>query len=430
MRIIDVRRHEWAPLGWAAAWFFCVLASYYAIRPVRDAYGVNAGSNGLSWLFTATLAVTIAAAPIYSFVTTIVARRWLPMVVYGFFASNLAAFWLGLETLNADDQTWLRWTFYVWVTVFNVYAVTVFWSFAVDRFSTDQAKRLFGLAAGAGTLGGLAGSEAARWTVRLAGVEEVLWLSAGLMIAAIGCAWRFCLATPEGEPSVEPAAKPRAAKAGDNLRDAAAGLAAVMRSPYLAGIAALMVLSSIAATTIYMEISDVVRKEIASESARTDWYAKLNNYQNLFTLVGQALGASWLIRRCGLGVTLVIVPAVYAIGYAVFAIHPTLVLLGAFDVAQRVASFAVGVPAREVLFTTVSPDEKYAAKALIDTVGKRTGDAIAAHGYAALRALHWTPAVISLAMLPLTAVIAGFSVALGRQHGRQAKSVEAESRDR
>ena len=424
MSLIDVRRPEWTPLAWAAGWFFCVLASYYAIRPVRDAYGVDAGPDGLRWLFTATFAAMLVVAPVYGRITILVPKAWLPPIVYGFFAANLVAFWGALTTIAASDAAWLQWAFYVWVSVFNLYAVTLFWSVAVDRFTAEQAKRLFGVAAGAGTLGGLAGSEAARWIVRLASVESVLWLSAALLLGAILCAWQFRKST--AHEAIVATADPRhemAANSKGSLRAAAAGLVDVIHSPYLAGIAALMILSSLCGTSIYMQMSDLVGQEIASPSARADWYARLNNYQNMLTLVGQTAAASWLIRRWGLAATLTVVPVVYAVGFTAIAGHPTLALLGALDVAQRVASFAVGVPAREVLFTTVGREEKYRAKALIDTVGKRGGDTMAAHGYALLRTgLHWTPAAISLAMLPVAGVMAAVSAWLGLRHARQSRA--------
>jgi AAA family ATP:ADP antiporter len=418
MKLVEIRRNERVLAGWAAGWFFCVLAAYYAIRPVRDAYGVAEGTARLPRLFTATLVVLILVAPIYSQVVRRAGRRRTPLVAYGFFALNLVAFWIGFSTVAADRAGWLRGTFYVWVSVFNLYAVTIFWSACVELLTADQSKRLFGLLAAAGTLGGLVGSELGRAIVRATREpRHILLLSAALMTAAIVCSRRF---RRTAEASNGTALSPKLSPPErSELRDAWAGLGDVFRSPYLAALAAWMVLTSVASTSIYMEMGQLAKEQLPDAAARTDWYARLNNYQNGLTLVGQSAAASWLMRRIGLGATLAILPGVYCLGFAAIARGPSLGLLGLIDVCQRVASFAFGVPAREVLFTAVAPDEKYRAKALIDSVGKRAGDAAAAHLFVAAKAQAFTPAASAFVMGLVSALLAALGFLLAAGHKRR-----------
>lgn len=418
-KLVDVRREEWPAVLWAAGWFFCVLASYYAVRPVREAFGVGEGPANLRWMYTGTFVAMLAATPLYGWLVRVTPKRRLPAVVYGLFAANLVAFWILFGRIPEEDARWLRWAFYIWVSAYNLYITAVFWSAAVELFSSEQAKRVFGLLAAAGTLGGLAGSEMTRAAMRTTNEpRNAALLSAGLLIVGIVCSLRFRAAAGAG--AGEPAEREPQPHERSEFRDALGGMLDVIRSPYLACLAALMVLTSVAGTGVYMQMTDFVRTQITDPVARADYFARLNNYQNSLTLLGQLLAVGWLMRRLGLGVTLAIVPAVYLGGFAAIALWPTLFVHGLVDVAQRVAAFAAGVPAREVLFTVVSPDEKYRAKAFIDTVGKRAGDAAAAHAYAGLRSVSWAPPAIALATMPIALAIAVVSLWLAREQKRRA----------
>src|SRR5258707_4403612 len=153
-RVVAVRPEEVRALLWSFAYFFCLLAGYYILRPLRDEMGVAGGVKNLQWLFTATFLTMLAAVPLYgALVARLPRRRFIPLV-YHFFVANLAVFWL-LLTLDYERQTVAR-VFFVWISVFNLFAVSVFWSFMADIYRSEQAKRLYGFIAACGTPGGLA----------------------------------------------------------------------------------------------------------------------------------------------------------------------------------------------------------------------------------------------------------------------------------
>ena len=408
MRLVDIRRDEWPALGWAAAWFFCVLAAYYAIRPVRETFGVSVGHEELAWWWTATFITMLVMTPLYGLVVGRVPRRWLVLVVYGFFIANLVVFWGLFSQPDLTLTVEVRKVFYVWVSVFILFVVTLFWGSAVDVFHSEQGKRLFGIIAGAGTLGGVFGSRFAGVMARRIEVHELLWAPVVLLSVAIVCAWQLRRYATRQSNSINQI--PRS----QGWSDAWSGMTHVVRSPYLGGIAALMVLASICGTGVYFQMMDLVREAIPNESDRTVWFARINATQLWLTLFIQTALASWLIRKFGLGITLAIVPLVYLLGFSALWLSPLLGALALFEVSHRVAAFSIGVPAREVLFTLITPDQKYRAKAFIDTVGKRAGDALAAHGYAALRGLGWLPTSVALAVLPIAGVLAVLSLTLGR----------------
>src|SRR5688500_7379968 len=160
-RVVDVRPDEARALLWSFAYFFCLLAGYYVLRPLRDEMGIAGGVKNLQWLFTATFVVMLAAVPVFGAVVARVPRRRFIPLVYHFFVANIAIFWL-LLALDVEKQLVAR-VFFVWISVFNLFAVSVFWSFMADLFSSDQGKRLFGFIAAGGSAGALAGPALTVW---------------------------------------------------------------------------------------------------------------------------------------------------------------------------------------------------------------------------------------------------------------------------
>lgn len=413
-RFLDIRPGERAPLALAAAWFFCVLAAYYLIRPIREVYGVSFSPAERTRSFGTTLAVMLVAAPLYAALVAAVPRRRLAPAVYGLFILCLIGFRWAAAIHPAEPPMWLRWAFFVWVSVFNLYVVTLFWSTAVAVFSGDQGKRLFGPIAAAGTLGGIAGSQLHKALAVAASPADSLLLSAGLLGIGIALAARLLrLDAPPAPPGRDRSEATWLAVWG--------GAVDVLRSPYLAGIGLLIALTSVCATAVYLQMLELVAQRIPDAADRGAWFADLNTYQNALTLVGQAVGAGWMMRTVGVGATLALGPVVYFAGFTAIALgYASLPLLGAFDVAQRFAGFAFGVPAREVLFTAVAPDEKYRAKAFADTVLKRAGDFGAAAGFQRMAAAGVSAAGAAWGMLPLAGGLAALSLVLGRMRTRRA----------
>lgn len=422
MKTIDVRRGEWRSLAWAAGWFFCVLAAYYTIRPVRETFASELSRNHRANLFVGTLVVMLLATPIYGWVASRFVGRRLATCVYGFFCLNLIVFW---ALLSADNPApWVGGAFFVWISVFNLFVVTLFWGTVVDLFTGEQGKRLFGVIASAGTFGQLVASWAVRGAAERLGAENLLWISCGLLAAAIVCAHQLWRDRPDPTPRL-------AADASGEATWSAAweGALTVLRSPYLGGIALLLVGLSIAATSVYFQMTDLASEAIPDRDQRTAWFASINEWHGYLTLILQATAASYLLRTVGVAATLALTPLIYAGGFAALSITQALAVLAAFQVALRVASFAFGGPALEVLYTAVAPRQKYRAKAFIDTVGKRTGDVLGGKLYAGLRAFGWAPTSIALLLLPATLALAGLCFVLGDAY-QQAAKIKRQRRDR
>jgi len=422
MRWFDIRRDERAPLAWAATWFFCVLAAYYAIRPVRETFASQLDRAERAQLFTFTLFVILLAAPLYSLLVSRVAKRLLVPLVYGFFASHLIIFWTLLMQTDGDVPTWLSKTFFVWISVFNLFVVTLFWGTIVDLFHGEQGKRLFGLIFGAGTLGQLLSSWSVSPLTERFGVAGLMWFCVGLLAIAVYASLELRRQIPAQSLADN---KAKLAQQENTWALAWQGVIAVGRSPYMLGIALFIIASSVCATVVYFQMTDIVSRQLPHEQDRLEWFAKINATHACVTLLLQTMVVGWLLRKFGVGLTLVLMPAVFFAGFVTLAMTPTLFAVGVFQVALRAASFSLGNPALEVLYTAVAPIEKYRAKAFVDTVGKRTGDVLGAQVCALLGSLGWAISSMSLVMLPIAVGAMALCLLLGSAH-RQAKETKAQ----
>jgi len=411
-RAVAVRPGELRALLWSFAYFFFLLAGYYVLRPLRDEMGVAAGVRNLQWLFTATFVAMLAVVPVYGAVVARLPRRRFVPIVYHFFVANIVVFWL-LLTFDIGKLQVAR-VFFVWISVFNLFAVSVFWSFMADLFTAERGKRLFGFIAAGGTAGALLGPAV---TVVLSvplGPANLLIVAALLLEGAVLCAHRLESAAARlgGETAV-PAGP--AGLGGGWL----SGIAMVLRSPYLAGVALWVAALSIAGTFLYFQQLNIVAAASDDPAVRTRIFATIDLAVGVLTLVVQCFATGRLIGRYGVGAAAGFLPLVFIVGFLALAVSPALVVVIAFQAIQRTANFALANPAREVLFTVLAREEKYKAKNVIDTVVFRGSDAVGGWLFAALRAAGLELSAISLASIPAAAAWLALSLVLGRAQERR-----------
>ncbi len=418
-RVVAVQPQEVRALLWSFAYFFCLLAGYYVLRPLRDEMGIAGGVRNLQWLFTATFFVMLAAIPVYGTLVARLARRRFIPLVYHFFVVNIALFWL-LLTFDVEKVIVAR-VFFVWISVFNLFAVSVFWSFMSDLFAAEQGKRLFGFIAAGGSAGALVGPAVTVGLAQLIGPVNLLILAAFLLEAAVLCAARLEAAAPRGGESG--AASPRSGAAGLG-GNPFAGIAEVLRSPYLAGIALWVTALSLAGTFLYFQQADIVAAASDDPAVRTRIFATIDLAIGVLTLIVQFLATGRLITRFGAGPAAAFLPFVFAVGFIVLSATPALWVVIAFQATQRAANFSLSNPAREVLFTVLSREEKYKAKNVIDIVVFRGADAMSGWLFSALRSLGLELGSLSLATVPVAAGWLLLSLALGRAHERKAAGLK------
>ncbi len=422
-RVVAVRPEEVAALCWSFAYFFCLLAGYYVLRPLRDEMGIAGGVKNLQWMFTATFVVMLAAVPVFGWVVAALPRRRFIPLVYHFFVVNIAIFWL-LLTFGGARADVAR-VFFVWISVFNLFAVSVFWSFMADLYSSEQAKRLFGFIAAGGSAGALLGPAV---TVALAvplGPVNLLIVAALMLELAVLCAKRLESTAPARERASAPDSGEHAVAKAEESRGLGggwlAGLAMIVRSPYLAGIALWVALLSIAGTFLYFEQANIVAAASDDPAVRTRIFATIDLMVGILTIAVQFFATGRLIARLGVGRAAAFLPLVFGVGFLVLAWMPALAVVIAFQALQRTANFALSNPAREVLFTVLRRDEKYKAKNVIDIVVFRGADAVGGWAFSLLRGAGLELSAIALATVPLAAGWLVLALSLGRAQETRAR---------
>ena len=413
-RALPATAEERAAALWSFAYFFTLLAGYYVLRPLRDQMGIAGGVRALPWTFTATFIALLVAQPLYGALVARVPRvRFIP-VVYHFFVANLALFWL-LLTVGIAPVTVAR-VFFVWVSVFNLFAAAVFWSFMADLFTSEQGKRLFGFIGAGGTAGALLGPAITIGLSVPLGPTNLLIVALVFLELAVLCVHQLERTAKSGEGSQH-----RDERIGGS---AFAGLSEVFRSPYLLGIAIWVSLMSFGATILYFMQADLVAATVHGAGAQTRVFASMDLVVSLMTLVTQLFATGHLLKRFGTGPAAGALPAIYVAGFAVLAITTSLAGIMVFQVVQRWMNFALANPARQVFFTVVDREEKYKAKNLIDVVIYRGSDALYGWVFNGLQALGLKLGAIALCALPVVAGWLVLSAALGWTQERRAAAAD------
>ncbi len=429
----------------AACFYFCVLCGYFFLRPVREAMGVSGGMGALYWYFLSTSVASLVVVLLFGGVVSRLDRRRFIPIGYSFvivcligFAALLAVdARAGGGVIGSDLETGLArgvgYTFFVWLTVINLFVNSLFWAFMVDIFNVDQGKRMFAFIGAGGTLGAIAGSWAASF---VSGLTESIYLPVGLMLIGatfFGLAIVLMLTLDQVAIGSEHSRLARGsvvstAKAGEriggNFWD---GATAVATSPYLLGIGAFIVLLAISNTLIYFMVAQGMVDNTGTFSQRVEGFAQFDMLAQIATLITQIFITTHVLKRLGVGWTLSLLPMVTVAGFAVLAIWPLFGILAIFQALHRATRYALSRPARETLFSVVSPAEKYKAKPLVDVFLYRGGDVAGAGIDSALRALGLTVTWVAAATVPLAMVWGALSIALGHAQQRRDTADETTS---
>ncbi len=399
----------------AFAWLFFLLLAYFIVRPVRETMGSIVGTRELQVLFLASFVVMLFAVPAYAALVAHLPRRWLVRAVYHFFAICLVAFWFAMRVDSAPFQTWTARTFFVWVSVFGVFSTSVFWSVLADMFTNRQGKRLFGFVAAGGTAGAIAGSLVASQLASELSTGALLLIPVAMIEFGLVCAWRL----EQQAASIRRADPQRADQEDASARPTGGGLLVgithVLKSPYLGLICLFLLFVQCCGTQLYFEQAEIVNARYESREERTELFAYLDLGTQLVTLLVQVGLSGVIMRRLGVAFALVVLPVIYFCGFAALAAHQTLGVLVVTVVAARSAGYGLAVPAREVLFTVVSREDKYKSKNFIDTVILRGGDTLGGQLFGSLRGLGWSLSAINLLLIPVTAAWAVVAWGLGRR---------------
>lgn len=418
-RVLGVEEDELPPVAAGMLMFFLLFAGYFMLRPVRETMGIAGGVRNLQWLFTGTFIATLVAIPLFGTIASRVARRRILPWTYGFFATNLLGFAVAISA--APDNAWLARGFYIWLSVFNLLAISVAWSVLADLMPSSQAKRLFALVAAGASAGGLAGPVMGLVLVGPLGHGGLMAVATALLVGSAAAAmwlqrWR------DAHPLDAADAPARRAPLGGNPF---AGIGTVLRSPYLLGIATFVVLLATVTTFLYFEQARLVEMHFPDPIDQTRVFGLLDAVVQTLAILTQLFLTGRIVRRLGLVVLLTTVPVVMVGGFLWLAMAPTFAVLAIVMVTRRAGEYALARPGREMLFTVVAPDQKYKAKNVIDTAVYRGADAVSGWVKAGIDAIASSPAVVGVLGAMVALAWAGTGFGLARAQGRREAAATA-----
>ncbi len=408
--LLSVRRDERALLGLSGLFFFLVMAGYFILRPIRDQMGVAGGVNNLPWLFTGTLLAMLAINPLFAMLVSRWPRPRFVAFSYRALMLCLLGFYLALVSMPEAHQVWIGRVFFIWVSVFNLFAVSVFWAVMADVFQSEQSRRLYGVIAAGGSLGALVGGLLTSSLVAAIGAPALLLVSLVTLELALWCMFAI---NRRVNLVAAAAQRPQDEVIGGSALD---GFRMALRSPYLLGMCGYMLLYTIGSTFLYFLQAQVVDATIDGKAAQTAYFANVDVWVNGLTLLLQLFLTGRLMARIGVGLTLAALPLISIIGFMGLGLMPVLAAVVVFTVARRVTNFALSRPARETLFVPLSRGEKYKAKNLIDTVVYRVGDQLGAWTNGLLVWLGFGIAGIAWSAVPLAGLWLLLSLWLGRRY--------------
>jgi AAA family ATP:ADP antiporter len=418
--VLSVERHEYVAVAWSFAYFFCVLSSYYILRPIREAMAVGSGAHTIPYLFTATFAVMMLVTPVFGWVASRFPRRKFLPGVYLFFVCNILIFWVVFSDRIDDgqDHIWLGRAFFVWLSIFNLFVVSVFWSFMADIYTREQGRRLFGIIASGGSIGALIGGIATSAIVVRIGFQNLFPLAAALLLFAIVCISRLRKWTfRERQDDVAESVNSEAALGGSSF----SGITQVFKSRYFSAIATASIIASLLGNALYMFTLQLVGIEIAGADERTQFFSNLNIAANAISFIVQAVIVKRVVGRFGIGVSLSVLPILSIAGFALLAVDPVLAVVAMLTLLRRGLGFGFSKPTTNMLYSVVTPEEKYKTKNFIDTAVFRFGDAAGSWAILFMMGLGITG--ISIVMVPFSVIWAGIALWLGRAYRRQARQL-------
>lgn len=362
----QVKPSEWRALIWSFLYFVFLLTGYFILRPIREEMGVTAGKDNLKWLFATTFLVMMSLQPLYGKLVSKYPRKQFIPIAYGFFASLILCIWLLFQTFGSEHVGVARF-FFVFVSVYNLFVVSIFWSFMADIYNKQQGARLFGIIAAGGSTGGIVGSLITSNLVSIVGTVNLLLISAGFLLLCLVAVLKIRAYASEVNQQAEVAL-------GGSAWE---GLQLMLGNRLLQHIALLTVLSVTIGSIYYYLQNDFVARFSAEQDTRTALFGNINMYTNILTLFFQLLLIPFLLQKTSIHKVLMIYPVLMFFNLLLLGFAPVIFVLLGGVVLQRSGAYGLLKPPADWLFTGLPENIKYKFKNFVDTVIYRGGDVFA-----------------------------------------------------
>ncbi len=409
-----IEAHELRAVLLSFCFVFIIMAAYYILRPVRDAMASDWTDTEVSFLWNINFFISCIVVAMYGIAVSRISFRWLVPSVYAFFALSFVAFYLGVAGLPAADRTLIDKTFYVWVSIFSLFHISVFWSFMSDMWTKEQSGRLFAFIAAGASAGGLAGPLLPAAFATALGSDTLMLIAAAMLVFTIPLVLYLerLKVVDLGNEHVH--ADLSQARIGGNPF---AGFKLFLTNPYLLGIGAFILLYTAIGSFVYFEQKNLLA--VYDRDTRGQILAQVDLVVNALTFMIAMFATSRIVSKLGMPLTLALVPIFIAAGLLILAFAPILTVVLALQVARRAGNYGITRPAREMLFTGVDRETRFKAKPVIDVPVYRGGDAISGMAFAGLTdGLGLGLGAMAAVGAAIAAVWAAVGVLLGRAFGR------------
>lgn len=348
-----------------------LMSAYYILRPVRDAMASDWTDAEVSWLWTLNFFISTAVVAVYGIAVSRSRFRLLVPAMYAIFALTFVVFYLLAST--AADRTLVDKSFYVWVSVFSLFHISVFWSFMSDLFSKEQAGRLFSIIAAGASVGGLVGPSIPSFFSASLGTDNLMLIASLMLLIPIPIIFYLQSLKVSELDNKEPELQaPRGAIGGNPF----AGFKMFFSNPYLLAIGLFIFLYTGISSFVYFELKNLL--SALSRPERTAVWAQMDLAVNILSIATGLFATSRIVGKFGMPTTIALVPVMICVGLLILAVSPFLGAVVALQVIRRAGNYAVTRPAREMLFTRVDRETRFKAKPVIDIVAYRGGDMLMA----------------------------------------------------
>ena len=408
-----VDEHEIRATVLSFLFVFSLMAAYFIVRPLRDAMASDWSRTETSFLWTLTFFVSVLGVMVYGFVISRVRFSRVVPGVYVFFAVTFVLFYAGSSV--ASDPTLVDKTFYVWLSVFSLFHVSVFWSFMSGLYNREQAKRLFAVIATGASTGAIVGPVIPGFFAESIGLMNLLLVTAAMqMIPVALIPWLERLKVTDlgnAGRSVDLGEVRRLA------RNPFSGFVSFVTNPYLLAIGVFILMYVTMSTFVYMELREMLA--VFERAERTAINARIDLAVNSLAIVTALFVTGRVASRFGAATLLAAIPLMMVGGWLIVAAIPLLAVMIGLQIARRAGNYAVTKPGREMLFTVVNDDERYKAKPVIDICVYRGGDMVTAWFHTGLKeVLTLGSSGVAIVAAVIAAMWALAGIYLGRTYNR------------
>lgn len=412
LKSTSIKSSELKIVFWSFVYFFTLLASYFILRPLRDEMGIANGASNMQWLFSGTFVVMLIIVPVFGYVTSKFKISSVLTFSYVFFIINISLFYY-LFKVNLFVNT-LPIVFFIWLSVFNLFAISLFWSFMVDIFTSNQSKRLFGVISAGGSLGAISGPLISTSLSSKIGIGNMFLVAIILLFFSL-IALKMVIRI---QKNIKVNHKSTFNSFKNTLLTRATlfnAIKLVIASKYLKALVLFILLYTATSTFLYFEQANIIERNIESSSERVQYFSTVDLITNTLAIFGQLFLTSKIIKQFGLSLSLSLIPLLIAIGFIILSTYTTLSIIAILLIVHRAGNYILLHPGREILYTVCNREEKYKAKNFIDTAVYRGGDAISGWVFAGLISIGYGLSFIAIIAVPIIILWGYIGFRLGKK---------------